>query len=787
VRDVHRPTGPVLFASGPHDPRARRPTDLALALTSVLAIVVTSVASQIGGDVDAALAAALSLFPPFLDPLWSGLAWAPLIWAVILLGTTVLRRRTTLARDLIGAVAVAIGLAVLVGAVVTDDPWAPLSRLGDVGGPPAFPPGALTIAAAVLAVASPHLSRPFRHLGRWLLAGSFVGTMILGAANPSGTVVALAVGTLAAAIIHLTAGSPGGRPTLARVQLALQGLGVEAHELTPPTMHAGGVVRCSAVDAMGPLDIKVYGRDAWDAQLLATVWRLAWYRGPQRTVRLTRLELVEHEGFVTLLAERAGVRVPPLVTAGAAGQGDALVVVRSLGRPLTDMTTATDEAFDAFWAALGRLHAAGIAHHRLDLDRIVQGDDGALAFGDLSSAFVAETVADRRRDEAQALALGMVVVGEARAVASARRALGDDGVLAALPYLQAAALPGGIRDALDAAGVDLDDARNRVRTTLGAPEQQLVKLRRVTLGSLLNLGLLAVAAYALIAAFGGMDLDDFADALRDASWWWLAFALVLAQIPRFPSAVSTMGSLEHPLPFGPLAALQFAICYVNLAIPSTAARVAINVRFFQRLGVTPATSMTAGAIDSVSGFVVQIAIFLVLFLGSDLDLGLSSDLSASDGLATLVLVVLGVVLLAIVIVVAVAPLRRRVVAMLRQAATALRVLRSPTKLLLLFGGNLVSQVLFAVAFAAVVEAFHTELPLSQLLLINTVVSLFAGLLPVPGGIGVSEAGLTLGLTTAGVPSETAFAIALAYRMVSFYLPPIWGALCYRWLVRRRYL
>ena len=46
-----------------------------------------------------------------------------------------------------------------------------------------------------------------------------------------------------------------------------------------------------------------------------------------------------------------------------------------------------------------------------------------------------------------------------------------------------------------------------------------------------------------------------------------------------------MGSIDRPLPLGPLTALQFAICYVNLAIPSTAARVAINVRFFQRFGV----------------------------------------------------------------------------------------------------------------------------------------------------------------------------------------------------------
>jgi uncharacterized protein (TIRG00374 family) len=131
--------------------------------------------------------------------------------------------------------------------------------------------------------------------------------------------------------------------------------------------------------------------------------------------------------------------------------------------------------------------------------------------------------------------------------------------------------------------------------------------------------------------------------------------------------------------------------------------------------------------------------------------------------------------------------RGRVLDALHKAWAATAALRSPTKLLQSFGGNLLSQVLFAVALGACAKAFGEDLPLSSLVLINTVVTLFAGLSPVPGGMGVSEAGLTLGLTSAGVPSELAFAIALAYRFVSFYLPPIWGYFCYGWLVKRRYL
>ena len=47
----------------------------------------------------------------------------------------------------------------------------------------------------------------------------------------------------------------------------------------------------------------------------------------------------------------------------------------------------------------------------------------------------------------------------------------------------------------------------------------------------------------------------------------------------------------------------------------------------------------------------------------------------------------------------------------------------------------------------------------------------------PGGIGVTEAGLTYGLVAAGLDTETAFAAAVAYRFATFYLPPLWGYPC----------
>ena len=63
--------------------------------------------------------------------------------------------------------------------------------------------------------------------------------------------------------------------------------------------------------------------------------------------------------------------------------------------------------------------------------------------------------------------------------------------------------------------------------------------------------------------------------------------------------------------------------------------------------------------------------------------------------------------------------------------------------------------------------------------------MLAGLLPVPGGVGVVEGGLIYGLVRAGVPEEVAFAAVVLYRIASFYLPPVWGYFAMRWLETQR--
>ena len=83
---------------------------------------------------------------------------------------------------------------------------------------------------------------------------------------------------------------------------------------------------------------------------------------------------------------------------------------------------------------------------------------------------------------------------------------------------------------------------------------------------------------------------------------------LVAQAPRVSQAVSTLGASPIPIALGPLYALQLAITYIGLAVPSAAGRLAVNIRFFQRHGLSSGAAVAVGAIDSVAGFIVQISL-----------------------------------------------------------------------------------------------------------------------------------------------------------------------------------
>ena len=777
-----------VFGSEASAPRARRPTDVVLLVgTSLTIAVLTLLVSAGATPINDAVAGFIDAIPVNLDWFWGLTVDLLLVWAVVFLVIAVVARHR-LALQQVVAGTLAFGGALLAGTAAGAD-WTAIVGSVLATAPPAVYPGMrLALATALIVTTSPHLSRPLRHTGRGVLAFGALGVIALGVTSPLGAIAGLALGMAAGSLTNLMFGSPGGRLSLSQVSDALADLGVTATDLRHADLAPRGVALVTGLSAAGrPLLVKVYGRDAWDGQLISSLWASLWYRDTMPSTRLNRLQQVEHEAFATLFAERAGVPVLPVVAAGLATGRDALLVLEDDAVPFTEVSAERlDDALLArLWAALRALHTTGIAHGRLTPDRLAVLSDGSPALADFGASVVAAKDVELRSDQAELLVSTALLVGPERAVQAAASAIGPDGLANVLPLLQPAAIEPSLRRDVRAQEWDVADLRARAAAVVGRDLPELEKVRRVSLGSLLQVALVALVAWVLISAISGIGLDTLVEEFKDAQLGWLLAAILVAPVVQVGQAFSTIGASIRRVRFGPSLALQYATQFLALAVPSSAARVALAVRFFQKLGANTTEAMAVGLIDSLAGFVIQALIITVMLISGA---WITSGTGSTDAIdATTVLLILGLALLAILIALAIPKVRRFVRARAADGKAALRVLRSRRNVAMLFLGNFAAQALYAVVLWLSLMAFGETASFAQLLLINTLVSLFAGLMPVPGGIGVTEAALTAGLVAIGIPDSAAISAAIVYRVATYYLPPAYGAPAMSWLRKGSYI
>ncbi len=796
-----------MFSSAADASQRRRPTDVLLLVGALFLIFALTANAPGPSSVDESVAALLGEMDRALSGFWPLAYTVLLAWGGVVVVAPVMRFRDGRLRllwDYAVAFALSVVAATVVGVLAGTDIETSLAALLSTDTGPVYVPSRLAVVTALLAAASPHLTRPFRMVGRLVVTLGAAATVALGLSYASGALAGVAVGVAAATAVHLLRGSPGGLLTPDQVREALLDLGVIASSISslPPTAPGEQRMHVEAEDG-ALLLVKVMGRDAWDAQYIGSLWASLTRRGEPPRLTSTRRERVQHEAMVTLLAERAGVPVLPVVTAGQGMQGEAMVVTGAPARTLGDVSPedVTDDTLAGAWTALVRLHEQGIAHLQITAEHVVVPDGGDVAWSDLGGARVAPSTTDMMLDRVHLLVTTWLLVGEDRAVDAATQVLGRGELAQTVPYLVDPALSPVLRRAVGT-DHDLADLRAKALASAATHEAPTVELRRVTGVSLLKMLLVVVVASTLIGLLAGVDVAEIVDELREANWALLVLAIVVAPLAQVAFSFSTIGATVRKLPYLPVLVLQYAIQFMALVLPSTGARVALQIRFFERIGVPYGAAMSMGMIDGISGFVVQGSLLLLITLSSlpgvttSVQTTSGGEQSSSD--PPLLMLALVIALLWGVATVAIPRRRARAKRAIPRyeealkgqaimARSALGVVKHPGKLAMMMGGNLGGQVIQAVVLGLCLSAFGQSASLSQLILVNTFVSLFAGIMPVPGGVGVAEAGYAYGLQAVGVPSAAAVSTAIAFRLVTFYLPPLWGSFAMRWLRKNAYV
>jgi len=719
---------------------------------------------------------------------------------VIPVALALLARRWEMTRDILLSAAIAAAVSGVLYLLI-----------GSRGGRPAgvvisgyyltFPVLRIALFAAVALAALPYLARGLQRVIELFVVLVSLATAVGGHGLPLNVLGSLAVGWGAAVTVRLIFGSPLGLPSSDDVARLLAEVGIHARDVRPAARQVWGVAKYEATQTTpagppGRLAIAVYGRDAADARLLTKLGRFLLYRDSGPSLTLTRLQQVEREAYLTLRAQQAGAAVPEVIEAGTAGPAkDALLACRlPAGAALTDTDGASvsDAALDDIYRQLLTLRGVRIAHGAVSGDTLrVDAAKRTAVLTDFRNATGSASRDQLDRDLAGAMAATAVAAGADRAAACAVRSLDAELLGDVLRHLHRQALDPVLGRSLRGKRGLLEDVRDRAARGASIDVPKLVQPRRVSWPTLVMVTGTLIGGWALVGVL--IDVSRSFDTVIGADWLWVVMALVLAQLAYVASAFETIGSVAAALPFGRVLALEVANSFSALA-GGTAASYATRVRFFQLQGYDITVAVSSGAIVTMASWIA----IAVLFLGSlpfawgSIHVDLGADSVGHEHLVWIILTVVVVAAVVAGVCLAVPRVRRLASAKTLPRARSVwanfrQVAASPGKLTLLLGGSIGQRLLVAMALSVSLRAFEDHLRLPVLIVVITLAAFIGGVAPSPGGMGVVEAGMILGLTAAGVSEADATAAVFIQRLFTSYLPPIWGWFTLMWMRRREIL
>jgi uncharacterized membrane protein YbhN (UPF0104 family) len=491
---------------------------------------------------------------------------------------------------------------------------------------------------------------------------------------------------------------------------------------------------------------------------------------------------LERQALSGALAGAADVATPRVLALLAAGPALVLVEHPVTGTPLP-AAPEVEHAVAEAWAALRRLHTAGLAHGALTADQIVVLPTGRVGFTALRAAQPAATTLQRELDVVALLVITAPLVGAEPSVAALRSGYATtpakESRLAAL--LQPPALPRPLRHAVRGTPL-LHDLRKAIGGEPGAgTAAEPPRLERLRTRTVITVAGGTVAAHILATQLSTVDI---AGTFENARPGWAAVALLGSALTYLGAALARQAFAPVRVPLARTALVQLASSFLTLVTPPAVGHVSINIRYFQRAGAPTAAAAASVGVSEAVTVVVTVVVLLVCGWISGLSQSRLTLLPSGNVLAVLL------VAAAVLAVVAALPptrrlLHRRLEPLVRGTLPQLiAAAGNPRRLATAVVGVVVLNTGYVLALDASLRAFSVSVAVSGLVVVYLAAATLGSAVPTPGGLGAVEAALVGGLTTTGVPVGPALAAVLLFRTATFWLPAPLGWAAFATLQRR---
>jgi glycosyltransferase 2 family protein len=633
--------------------------------------------------------------------------------------------------------------------------------------------------AFVAFVVGTDLSR-LSHWQRWwprsgaalLLSGLAVGTL-----TPFAVVIAASGGLLAGWVVRWLLGAASVLPGVGELTGWLTGQGVHTADLS-----VGGANRARLEGKLADgtrIRVHLSGRDTRGSGLARRLWALARLRSAVRGhIALSSRAQLQQLALACSLAQQAGVPSPAVRLLGQM-PGETLVLVTTI--PDSGQETGATQLAGAtsLFAALRRLHDAGIAHHDVQAGNVFMSGNRA-GFCSLDAAEPGASELARRLDLVQALAMLAANGGPADAVTALRAGYGPVDQVAVAAVVQPVALaPWGWR-AARAASSSLKDIRHQLLGDKGTAPPAL-QLERFRWRTVVTAVALTVAGYLLVGEISGVDVLG---TLSQANPGWLAVAVLASAVTYLGAAIGIAAFVPQRLSVWRGYFVQLSTAFVGVAMPATVGHVAVNVRYLHKQNVDEGTIAASVTVSQLVNVVTTVLLLIVLGVLTGSGLSKFKIAPGAD-----VLIGLAVIAVAIIVVLAVPQTRKRVTGTvwphLRQLwPRLLDALSQPLRLAIAAGANLMLSAAYSLALIAALWSVGAHPAILAAAVVFLAGNAVGSATPTPGGLGGVEAVMAAGLTAIGIPAHQAIPAVLLFRMATFWLPIPIGWISYVVLQRR---
>lgn len=312
---------------------------------------------------------------------------------------------------------------------------------------------------------------------------------------------------------------------------------------------------------------------------------------------------------------------------------------------------------------------------------------------------------------------------------------------------------------------------------MGSPAIKSLPSRRY----LLVVAVLLVALYVLLPQFG--DFRSSWHLLSHPVPYWTAAAFTFTALTYVAAAATYSFLAFRPLRYGQVVLVELAAMFINRLLPGGIGALGANYAYLRRARHNVAQAASVVAVNNLLGALghgLLLVGTLTLFSHQ------AANGSGHNGVSlSLLFKSVGAAALLVLVLVIVFGRRKFASQIIGMRNQLLSYRQRPGHLAGALLSSMVLTLCNVLCLVCCTLAMGVHLPFAAVLLVFSLGIGTGTATPTPGGLGGFEAGLVAGLIAYHVVGPAALAVALLYRLVSYWLPLPLGALAFATCQKRQ--